>query len=158
MLQGIIYAFRIVDKNGKVILPLDDWPYSEVKVSEGMEGNGTFNSEENSIMPGDYTLQLVKIDKNAKQAFIIATKDFSITPKYTKEKLSGLQAWIVRGDDPNSEHFEDLHFDGPGSYSAWVQTKGYSVSGKVIASRIDPSGVEDPSSKKEDILKILKTK
>jgi len=59
-----VYAFRVVDRNGTVVIPLDQWPYAETRVGSGIEGAGLFNSEQKPMIPGNYTLQLVKIDKN----------------------------------------------------------------------------------------------
>jgi len=146
--KDTVYAFRVVDRNGTVVIPLDQWPYAETKGSK-IEGAGLFNSEQKPIIPGNYTLQLVKIDKGSKKAFIIATKNFSIESKYTEEELSNLQAWLVLGEDPNSEHFETLHFNAPGGFSVWVQSTGYSISGKSTTSRIQPNGEKDTSYYRE---------
>jgi hypothetical protein len=147
--KGTVYAFRVVDRNGTVVVPLDQYPYAEIRVGSGIEGAGQFNSEQNPINPGDYTLQLVKIDKGSKKAFIIAAKNFSIESKYTEEELSNLRAWLVLGEDPNSAHFETLQFNAPGSFSVWVQSTGYSISGKSTTSRIQPNGEKDTSYYRE---------
>lgn len=147
--KDTLYAFRVVDRNGTVIIPLDQWPYAKTKVGSGIEGTGLFNSEQKPMNPGDYTLQLVKIDRSSKKAFIIAAKDFSIESKYTKEELSSLQAWLVLGKDPNSEHFETLKINSPTTYSAWVQSTGYSISGKLTMSRIEHDGKKDASFYRE---------
>jgi len=67
---------------------------------------------------GDYTIQLIKIEK-AKRT-IVAESDFSIAP-YGKEVLSKLTAYLTVEGDPN-KYYDSYIKKGKDSVTAWVQS------------------------------------
>jgi len=92
------------------------------------------------MIPGNYTLQLVKIDKSCKKAFIIAAKNFSIESKYTEEELSNLRAWLFLGEDPNSAHFETLQFNAPAVLVYGFKVQGIQLVERQLYQEYNPMG------------------
>lgn len=123
------YAFRIINKSGDVVIPLDKWPVFKTKNDGGVVRGGEFNNGDwLPLNIGDYTIQLVAIEEP--RGIIIAESDFSIVP-YSKEILSKSTAYLTVGNDSN-KYYDSYTVKGSGSVTAWIQSpKGEAISGTV---------------------------
>ncbi len=142
--KGVSYAHRIINKAGEVVIPLDKWPVFETQHDGGVVRSGEFNAGEwLPLNIGDYTLQLVKIEKP--RGAIIAESDFSIVP-YDKQTLSKLTAYLtVKGD--SNKYYDSYTKKGSDSVTAWVQSAdGESISGTVRFYLTNRDGVIDKTS------------
>jgi hypothetical protein len=141
---GKSHAYRVLDKSGNVVIPLDKWQvfksgtkdktYRYGKITEwfnfkNVALRGTFNfSVWLPLDIGDYTIQLVKIEKPV--GTIIAEKSFSIVP-YSAETLSNITAYLLVEGDPN-KYYDSYTKKGKDSVTVNVQSsKGDVVSGKI---------------------------
>lgn len=143
-LQKGTYAYQVIKKSGEIVVPLNKWPIIKVKtngdvVQRGVVVNwldlknvalrGGFNQDGWFLLGlGDYTVQLVKIEKP--MGIIIAESNFSIVP-YDKQILSKLTAYLKVDDDPN-KYYDSYTKKGNDSVTAWVQSPlGEAISGTV---------------------------
>jgi len=133
-LEKGIYVYQVISKSGGKVVPLGRWPVFKIKtngeaVQRGMVINwldlknvalhGGFNRDGwFPLSLGDYTIQLIKIEK-AKRT-IVAESDFSIAP-YGKEVLSKLTAYLTVEGDPN-KYYDSYIKKGKDSVTAWVQS------------------------------------
>ena len=113
-LQKGTYVYQVISKSKGKVVPLDRWPVFKVKtngeiVQRGMVINwldmknvalhGGFNLEKwFPLILGDYTIQLIKIEKS--KGIIVAESNFSIVP-YDKQMFSKLTAYLSVDGDPN---------------------------------------------------------
>lgn len=146
--EGIWYAYRIIQARegggGRAVYPLDKWPIFKIKKSGDVVQRGiitrwlnlkdvALHNEFNKdfwlpLSIGDYTIQLVKIEKP--KGIIVAESNFSIVA-YDKEMISKLTAYItVKGD--SNKYYDSYTRKGPESMTVWVQSpKGEVISGTV---------------------------
>ncbi len=141
---GKTYAYRVLDKSGNAAIPLDKWPAFKTMTNDGIYRygkitewfdfknialKGTFNY--NVWLPldlGDYTIQLVKIEKPV--GTIVAEKSFSIAP-YDNETLSKISAYLGVEGDPN-KYYDSYTKKGKDSVTVYIQSSnGDVVSGKI---------------------------
>lgn len=123
------YAFRIINKSGDVVIPLDKWPVFKTKNDGGVVRGGEFNNGDwLPLNISDYTIQLVKIEEP--RGTIVAESNFSIVP-YDKQKLSKLTAYLTAGND-SKKYYDSYTVKGSDSVTAWIQSsKEEAISGKV---------------------------
>ncbi len=150
---GKSFAYRVLDKSGKVVIPLDKWPiaisrargksFRYGKIAEwfnfkNVALRGTFNfSVWLPLSLGDYTIQLVKINKP--EGIIIAEKSFSIVP-YDNETVSNIIAYLVVDGDPN-KYYDSYTKKGKDSVTVQVQSlRGDVVSGIIKSYITNPEG------------------
>jgi len=153
------YVYRVISKNGDMAVPFGRWPILKIKTNgkvvqrglvinwldlKGVALHGGFNLDGwFPLSLGDYTIQLIKIEK-AKRT-IIAESDFSIVP-YDKEMLSKLTAYLTVDGDPN-KYYDSYTKKGNDSVTAWVQSpKGEAISGTVKSFITDAEGNIDKTS------------
>jgi hypothetical protein len=144
-LQKGTYAYRVINKSGDVVVPLDKWPTFKIKANGDVVQRGTIinwvdvkdvalHGEFNTVgwLPvsiGDYTIQLVKIE--GPKGTIIAESNFSIVP-YDKQTISTLTVYLTAGDDLSKHYDSYTHKEESISVTAWAQSpKGEVISGTV---------------------------
>ncbi len=151
--ESTTYAYRVINKSGDVVIPLDKWPVFKIKADgsvvqrgivinwidkKGVALHGGFNQE--GWLPlsiGDYIIQLVKIEKP--KGVIVAERDFSIIP-YDKQMLSKLTAYLTVEGDPN-KYYDSYTKKGSDSVTVQVQSpKGEVISGKMKSFMTDLNG------------------
>lgn len=158
---GKNYAYRVLNEKGDTVIALDNWPvfltlsndkiYRFGKITDwfslgNVASHGTFNSGiwfplEN----GDYTIQLVKIEKNV--GTVVAEKSFSIAP-YSEKILSDITAYFEVEGDPNK--YYDTYSKNPAkledSVTVYINSAGKAVSGTMRSYMTDSEGreVQDP--------------
>lgn len=148
------YAYRIVEENGEIFIPLDKWPVFNVFGGkmfqrgfvvnflniQGVALHGTFNSGKWIILEqGNYTIQLVKISR--KQATIVSERKFSIIP-YSEGDLSGLETYMTVDDGPQ-KYYDTYTHSGNSSVSVTVWVKapsGRRITGRMKSFLVSPSG------------------
>lgn len=144
--EGIWYAFRIIQARegdgGRVVYSLDKWPISTVMKNGDVVQRGiitqwlnlkdvALRNEFNKdfwlpLSIGDYTIQLVKIEKP--NGIIVAESDFSIVA-YDKEMIEKLTAYLTVEGDSN-KYYDSYTRKGSESITVWVQSpKGEVISG-----------------------------
>jgi len=157
---GDLYAYRVLDKSNKVVIPLDKWPLSitisetsRIKLGKIMHWlnfkdiaiHGTFNH--GIWLPlniGDYTIQLVKIVFS--KGVIVTESNFSIVA-YSKGVVSQVVAYMkVEGE---TDMYSDVYTKKRSPEDITVQVKtpeGVVVSGKIKSYLTDYDGklVENP--------------
>jgi hypothetical protein len=158
-LQKGTYVYQVVSESKGKVVPLGRWPVLKVKtngetVQRGMVINwldmknvalhGGFNLEKwFPLSLGDYTIQLIKIEKS--KGIIIAESNFSIVP-YDKQMLSKLTAYLAVDGDPN-KYYDSYTKKGNDSVTAWVQSPpGEVISGTVKSFLTDADGNIDKTS------------
>jgi hypothetical protein len=144
--EGTWYAFRIIQARdgggGRVIYSLDKWPIFTVMKNGDVVQRGiitqwlnlkdvALRNEFNKdfwlpLSIGDYTIQLVKIEKS--KGIIVAESNFSIVA-YDKEMISKLSAYLTVEGDSN-KYYDSYTRKGSGGMTVWVQSpKGEVISG-----------------------------
>jgi len=150
-----VYVYQVVNRGGGVFISLDQWPILKVKADGGIIQRGIviswldlknvalhggFNLEGwFPLSPGDYIVQLIKIEKT--EGVIVAESNFSIVP-YDKQMLSKVTAYLAVKGDPN-KYYDSYTKKGNDSVSvtAWVQfPKGEAISGVVKFFMTDSDG------------------
>jgi hypothetical protein len=138
------YVYQVVSRHQGIVVPLSFWPVFKVKtngevVQRGIAINlldlknvalhGGFNQDRwFPLSLGDYTIQLIKIDKS--KGIIVAESNFSIVP-YDQQVLSKLTAYLAVNGDPN-KYYDSYVKKGNDSVTAWVQSPpGETISGTV---------------------------
>ena len=139
--KNVTYAYRVLNKSGNVVIPVDKWPLftnnngdvrrrgiiSQLLESKNIALGGTFNFD--VWLPlniGNYTIQLVRINKP--KGIIVAEKDFSIVP-YDQKTIAQVTSYLsVEGD--SNKYYDGYDKKGNDSITVWVQSpKGVTVSG-----------------------------
>lgn len=127
---GTEYGFRVVYPNASAAVPLK--MTDRIRVGRGTEGSGMFNSKQDTLLDGNYTLELVKVEKN--KGLIVGRTNFSIIPV----DVSQLKFWLTlkESSERNStillESFDsvDMH--------VWVQgPSGSKISGVLQVKKLD---------------------
>jgi hypothetical protein len=161
--EGIWYAYRIIQARegggGRAVYPLDKWPIFKIKKSGDVVQRGiiarwlnlkdvALHNEFNKdfwlpLSIGDYTIQLVKIEKP--KGIIVAESNFSIVP-YDKEMISKLTAYLTVDGDPN-KYYDSYTRKGPEGITVYVQSpKGEVISGIVKRYMANDDGDIDKES------------
>jgi len=92
---------------------------------------------------GDYTIQLVKIEKS--KGIIVAESDFSIVA-YDKEMIAKLSAYLTVEGDSN-KYYDSYTRKGSGGMTVWVQSpKGEVISGTMKMYKANYDGDIDKKS------------
>jgi len=161
--EGIWYAYRIVQARegggGRAIYPLDKWPIFKIEKNGDTVQRGIITrwlnlkdvavrNEFNKdfwlpLSIGDYTIQLVRIEKP--KGIIVAERDFSIVA-YDKEMISKLAAFLTVAGDSN-KYYDSYTRKGSESMTVWVQSpKGEVICGTVKRYMTNYSGGIDKES------------
>ncbi|MDD5043841.1 MAG: hypothetical protein PHD51_04270 [Patescibacteria group bacterium] len=158
-LQKGTYVYQVVSQSKGVVVPMSFWPIFKVKangevVQRGIVINwldlknvalhGGFNQVGwFPLALGDYTIQLVKIEKP--KGIIVAESNFSIAP-YDKQILSKLTAYLAVDGDPN-KYYDSYTKKGKDSVTVWVQSPpGEVLSGTVKSFIANSEGEIDKTS------------
>lgn len=153
------YVYQVVSESKGKVVPLDRWPIFKVKARgeiyqrglvincldmKGVALHGGFNQTNRfPLSLGDYTIQLIKIEK-AKRT-IVTESNFSIVP-YDKEMISKLTAYLMVDGDPN-KYYDSYTRKGPEGITVYVQSpKGEVISGIVKRYMANDDGDIDKES------------
>lgn len=150
---GEKYAYRVLDRSGNAVIPLDKWPVSittrdsRIKLGKIMHWfnfknialHGTFNySAWLPLKVGDYTIQLVKIENT--KGIIVAESSFAITP-YSKDVISNVTAYFIVEGDPNKYYDSYTRKVGDNVTVQVIAPKGVVISGVIKSYMTDLNGV-----------------